>query len=225
MNRKTICSLALGAMLVATSAYAQEEPAPQRLMRWNLMLDVPLWPALGDLQPVAAGEFDSAGLAISGSLHFPLRTYANSELLLGADLSVGATDSSIQGLLADVQARQFYIGASFKWMFGEQRNLSLDGGLGYHEADIAQVGASWVDSVEFENWGASALGGFLGATWDVGAGRPNRSSGLSLGLRVFYTDFGTVYDQDLIGYTPVLGRNAGDLNGPMYVLRIGYSAW
>jgi hypothetical protein len=44
-------------------------------------------------------------------------------------------------------------------------------------------------------------------------------------LRVFYTDFGTVYDQDLVGFTPVLGRDAGDLNGPMYVLRIGYSGW
>lgn len=225
MNRKTMRCLALAAMLATTFAHAEEELLPQRLMRWDLMLDVPVWPALGDLQPVAAGEFDSAGFAISGSLHFPFRIYANSELLLGADLSVGATDSSIRGLLADVQARQFYIGASFKWMFGERRNLSLDGGLGYHEADIAQVGDTWVESVEFENWGASALGGFLGATWDIGAGRPNRSSGLSLGLRVFFTDFGTVYDQDLVGFTPVLGRNAGDLNGPMYVLRIGYSAW
>jgi hypothetical protein len=212
-------------MLAAAAAQAREDVVPQRLMRWDIMLDVPMWPALADLQPVASGSFDSAGLAISGSLHFPFRTYENSELLAGADLSIGATDSGIQGLLADVSARQFYIGASLKWLFGKQRNLSLDGGLGYHEADIAQVGTTWVDSVDFEHWGSSAVGGFVGATWDVGAGRPHKSGGLSLGLRVFYTDFGTVYDQDLVGFTPVLGRDAGDLNGPMYVLRIGYSGW
>ena len=64
--------------------------------------------------------------------------------------------------------------------------------------------------MEYEYWSKSTGGAFVGATWDVGAGRPGHSGGLSLGLRAHFVDFGTVD-----GLT--------SLDGPIYALRIAYS--
>ena len=38
-------------------------------------------------------------------------------------------------------------------------------------------------------------GAFVGATWDLGAGRPDHSSGLSLGFRVHFVDFASAHDR------------------------------
>ena len=108
-----------------------------------------------------------------------------------------------------------------KWLFGESRNVSIDAGIGYHELDMAQVDTSWWGTIEYESFSKSTAGGFIGATWDIGAGRPEKDSGLSLGFRVHLADFGRVADE--AGTATVLGLDAGTLDGPMYVLRIGYS--
>ena len=58
-------------------------------------------------------------------------------------------------------------------------------------------------------------------TWNLGAGKPDGDSGMTLGARAHFLDFGTVSDEDVLA-SVVLGRDAGELDGPMYELRIGY---
>ena len=148
--------------------------------------------------------------------------FANSELLLGLDGTIAATDSSLSGFIGDVLARQFYLGASVKWLFGDARNVSVDLGLGYHELDMAQVDSEWWGTMEHEHFSKSTASGFVGGTWDIGAGRPDHSAGLMLGLRVHFADFGNVSDDPRF-FQSVLGADAGKLDGPLYIVRIGYS--
>ena len=55
----------------------------------------------------------------------------------------------------------------------------------------------------------------------VGAGRLGKTSGLSLGFKVHFVDFGNVYDENTF-IVPILGDDAGSLSGPVYMLQIGY---
>ena len=214
-----IAALAL-AHVIANTTHAEERPFAD--MRADISLDMPMWPGLTDLQPASGGSFDSIGFGIGGSVHWPVAQFASSELLLGIGGTIAATDSSISGLIEDLLARQFYLGGSVKWLFGDARNVSLDLGLGYHELDMAQVDSSWLGSIEVEHFSKSAASGFVGGTWDIGADRPDHDGGLMLALRVHFADFGTVSDQALF-QTDVLGSNAGKLGGPLYMIRVGYS--
>ena len=191
--------------------------------RWAISLDLLVWPSLTDLQPASGGSFDSLGFGLSGSWHVPIAKFANSDVFLGIDGMFGGTDSGINATYDQLIARQFYLGGSVKWAFGDARNVALDAGIGYHQVDMADVSYSWWTTYENEHWSGEAASWFIGATWEVGAGRPGKSSGLSLGLRVQFADFGTVSDTDRLGIFPALGPDAGDLDGPLYILRIGYS--
>ena len=219
-RRKSLLA-AVVVMALAAPAVAADEEETSRGSRWDVSLDLPVWPALTDLQPMAGGSFDSTGFVLSLSGHYPVREFANSELLIGGDLSFAATDSSIPVYAGDMLARQMYLGVSAKWLFGKARNVSLDAGIGYHEVDIAQVDSEWWGTLEREYWGKERASGFIGATWDIGAARPEKSSGLFIGLRVHLADFGPVYDAEYAG--AILGPDAGNLDGPMYMIRIGYS--
>jgi hypothetical protein len=191
--------------------------------RWAASLDLLVWPSLTDLQPQTGGSFDSLGFGLEGSFHMPVAQLANSELLLGVDLMFGGTDSGINATYEQLIARQFYLGGSVKWAFGEARNVALDAGIGYHEVDMADVSYNWWTTYENEHWSGEEASWFVGATWDVGAGRPGKSSGLSIGFRVHFVDFGRVSDADRLGVFPVLGPDAGTLEGPLYMLKVGYS--
>lgn len=209
--------------LLSGAAYGQEGPPAVVGARWDVSLDLPIWPSLADLQPVAGGSFNATGFGIGASYHFPVSDYAHSTLLLGFDGLIGATDSNVRGVYDDFLTRQIYLGASLKWLLGEARNLSLDAGLGYHEVDVAQVNSSWWGNFEYEHWSASKASGFLGATWDIGAGRPDKNNGLFVGLRIHFADFGSVSDESLGFLQPTLGPDAGRLDGPLYLLRLGFS--
>lgn len=213
----------LAAALLSGTALGQEESSPAQGMRWDLSLDLPIWPSLSDLQPMSLGSFDNLGFGLGVSGHWPVRQLANSDLMLGFDGSIAATESNIRGGFDTLLARQLYLGGSIKWLFGTQRNLSLDAGLGYHEVDMAQVDSEWYGTYEYEHWSTSKPSGFVGATWDVGAGRPDKNKGLFLGVRVHFADFGRVYDEDFAPLQTALGTDAGTLDGPLYFLRIGYS--
>jgi len=190
-------------------------------IRWDFWLAMPSWPSLGDLQPVVGGSFNSVGYGLGGSVHWPMKATRNSALLLGFEGAVMATDSDIPVLLDDLLARDGYLALSARWMLGEARRVSLDAGLAYHLLDIAQLDTDYRSSFEFESWEESAAGLFAGFTWDLGANEPGAQSGLTLGLRAHFVDFGTVSDEDVLG-SVVLGQDAGELDGPMYVLQIGY---
>lgn len=211
----------LATALFSTNVLAEDENPPATNSRWDISLDLPLWPSLGDLQPAAGGSFDTTGFGLGVSYHVPVAHFDSSDLLFGVDASVAATDSSINGVFDSALARQLYLGGSLKWLLGEQRNYSLDAGLGYHEVDIAEVDSEWWGTREYEHWSAEKVSVFVGASWDVGAGRPDDDGGLFVGLRVHLTDFGRVSDENFLS---ALGPDAGMLDGPLYVLRIGYSA-
>jgi len=192
--------------------------------RFELWAGPTAWPALTDLDTVTGDSFDSAGFGIGGAIHVPVRHFAASDLLVGVDASIAATDSNIRGTVETLALRHLYIGPSVKWRFGDARNLALDFGVGYHLADMAQVDTNYWYSYEFQSWEASSVGAMLGATWDIGAGRPTKSGGLFLGFKVHFVDFGDVHDEDVLGW-PLLGSNAGRLNGPLYLFQIGYSGY
>ena len=131
------------------------------------------------------------------------------------------TGSDIPVLLDELLARDGYIAASAKLRLGEARRVSLDVGLAYHLLDIAQLETDYDSSAEFESWEESAIGPFLGMTWDLGAGKPGGDSGVTLGARVHFLDLGTVRDEDVLA-SVVLGRDAGALDDPMFELQVGY---
>ena len=221
ITRRKPLIAAIVVIALAAPAVATETESAFRNSRWDISLDLPVWPALMDLQPMAGGSFDSNGFGLGVSGHYPVREFANSLLLIGGDLNIAATDSSIPVYAGDMLARQMYLGVSAKWLFGKARNLSLDAGIGYHEVDIAQVDSEWWGTLEREYWGKERASGFIGATWDIGASRSDLNSGLFIGLRVHFANFGPVYDAEFV--PPLFGSDAGILDGPMYMIRIGYS--
>ena len=210
-------------VFVAAGAAAESEAPEDTLARgrMELWLAVPSWRGLSDLEPAAGGTFDDYGLGIGGAIHWPVQRYGGGKMMLGIEGAVQAVESNVPVYLDDLLARDGYVAVTAKWMLGKSRALSLDAGLGIHLLDITQLESDYYPYVEFESWEERALGALLGVTWDVGAGKPGKDSGLSLGLRVHFVDFGTVRDEDIF-IAPVLGTNAGDLAGPICVLRIGY---
>ncbi len=216
-------SMLLTIMILASGALLAQEPASsERGTRFELWLGATSWPALGDLQPLATGSFDDIGFGLGGSIHLPVRQFDDSELLLGVDAFVDSTESNISGVIDDLIARHMYVGGSAKWRFGSARNLSLDAGLGFHLVDIAELDSDYLGFVEIEYWESSRLGGFVGATWDFGMGRPGISRGFFLAVKVHFVDFGSVQDEGAL-LLPLLGQGAGTLDGPIYMLQIGYS--
>ena len=209
-------------LLIAGPAMAAAEQPQPAWGRYEIWAGVSSWPSLGDLQPVADGSFDVLGWGLGGAIHVSVRQFADSELLVGIDGGILATESDIGGFIDDLLARQLYLGASVKWAFGAARNLQLDAGLGYYLADMAEVSTRYY-GLERVAWDADRLGAFVGATWDIGAGRENRQSGLSVALKAHFVDFGNVRDDEVL-FTPLLGDNAGRLDGPVYVLQLGYSS-
>jgi len=218
--------LTLFALLTAACgsplAMAHEEPPTEAFAqhRFEIWLGVSHMPGLDDLEPLD-GDFDSTGFGLGGAWHVPVKRFENSDLLLGIDGYLGVTDSSLSGYIGDVSLYHVYLGGSAKWAFGERRNIYLDAGVGYHGVDITELDDDYLYGDEHEAWSDSAGGAFVGASWDIGAQRAHETAGLTVGFKVHFVDFGRVYDEDTyIG--PILGDDAGDLDGPIYVLQIGY---
>ena len=209
-------------LLVAVDATAEDAGSMPGSGRYEAWLALTGWPSLNDLQPAAGGSFKQTGYGLGAAAHWPLRQLDNGELMVGVEGAIMATDSDVPVLLDELWARDLYVALSAKWLMGDKRNVSLDAGLSYHLLDITQLETDYNLAGEFESWEEGAVGFFLGTTWDVGAGRREKTGGLSLGLRVHYLDFGFVRDEDVL-VTPVLGSDAGELDGPLFALQIGYS--
>ncbi len=190
-------------------------------MRGEIWLAVSVWPGLGDLEPAAGGSFRDVGYGLGGSVHWPLKSVQGADVWLGVEGAVMATDSNIPVLLDELLARDAYLAASIKLRLGEARKVALDAGLAYHLLDIAQLDTNYYSFAEFQSWEESAVSPFLGMTWDLGAGKPGRNSGMTLAARAHFPDFGTVRDEDVLAWA-VLGRDAGELDDPMFVLQVGY---
>lgn len=207
---------------VALDAAAEKADSTTGSGRYEAWLLLTGWPSLNELQPAAGGSFKQVGYGLGGAVHWPWRQLDNGELMVGIEGAIMATGSDVPVLLDELLARDLYVALSAKWLIGDARNISLDAGLSYHLLDITQLQTDYNLAGEFESWEEGAVGLFLGTTWDVGAGRREKTGGLSLGLRVHFLDFGVVSDEHLL-VTPVLGSDAGELDGPLFALQIGYS--
>jgi hypothetical protein len=205
------------ALLLTNTAAAQATKSP----RWDVSMGITNWSALEDLQLPSQGSFDSGGLDLGGSIHFPATRSGNNTLYVGFDSFVHVVDSSAWVTYDNLMLRHLYIGVSGKWAFTSQRDFYLDGGIGYHVADISQTDAELFGD-EFEHWSESKVGGYVGVTWDIGRGTPGRRGGVFVSLRAHFVDLGTVRDEQYLNL-PVLGPNAGTLDGPLYMLNLGYS--
>jgi len=221
----TACSVVVLAILIASNAAAQErgpewQPAEGRV-RYEVAIGTHSWPGAGDLQPAVGGKFDDVGFNLGAAIHWPVRRFDKSELLLGVDLALMSNSSNVPLILDDVMVRDAYLGPSLKWVFGQRHRYSLDAGITFHEIDIAEVTGSGYGYIETEIWSERAVGGYVGSTVDIGAGTPDKRRGMSLAFRVHFVDFGVVADQNL-QFLPTLGPDAGVLSGPIYVFQIGY---
>ena len=188
-------------------------------IRSEVALGFSSWNALADLEPVADGKFDDVGYVFSAAIHWPFRRNAGSSLLLGFDVGLFPNESSIEHVSEDLLARGLYLVPSLKWRPAATKRLSLDAGIGYYLVDIAEVVSDNAFYVETEFWQSSALGGFIGGTWNLGSATQGR--GVMIALKAHFFDLGSVNDED--PFLPArLGRDAGKLSGPVYQLQIGY---
>ena len=219
------CSLVVLAIVVAPNAAAQEhwpeDIKAQGRVRYELAIGTHSWPGVGDLQPAAGGTFDELGFSLGGAIHWPVRRFERSELLLGVELSLMSNSSNIPSFLGDVLVRDAYFGPSLKWVFGQKHRYSLDAGITFHEIDIADVTSDFHNYAETEIWGERAVGGYVGSSLDIGAGIPDKRHGMTAAFRVHFVDFGVVADENP-QFLQTLGLDAGVLSGPVYVFQIGY---
>ncbi len=212
--QNTALALTLTVLLLDAVNAAEPEPSGPRTEVW---LALTSWQAQKDLRPVAGGSFKSVGYGLGASAHWPLASLASADLMLGIEGAVMATDSDIPVFFDELLARDAYLAASVKWSLRNVRSLSVDLGAAYHLLDIAQLETDYYGAIEFQSWEETAFGPFLGLTWDLGSA----GSGATIGLHAHFLDFGTVRDEDVL-LSAVLGQNAGELDGPLIVLRIGY---
>lgn len=188
--------------------------------RYEIAIGGNSWPGLADLDPARDGEFDELGFSLNLAAHWPVKRFAESELLVGLDLGVLTNDSNVRFISESLVARNGYLLPSMKWMFGQRHRYSLDAGAGYYLQDIAEVITDYPLYVETRLWEQAAVGAYLGGTIDFRGGEASRSHGLTMSLKVHFVDFGTVRDEPRL--PPTLGPDAGRLKGPVYVFQVGY---
>ena len=188
--------------------------------RYEIALGAHSWPGLADLDAAAAGRFDKTGFNISLAAHWPVKRIGDSELLAGIDLGLFANESDIRFISESLIARNGYLVPSVKWMFGRRHRYSLDAGVGYYLADIAEVFSDYPLYGETVLWEEGAVGGYLGGTIDFRGGEPSRSRGMMMSVKVHFVDFGAVRDEGRL--PPTLGQEAGRLDGPVYMYQVGY---
>ncbi len=218
-------SVVVSGILIGSNAAAQERGPEWRpvegRVRYEVAIGTHSWPGAGDLQPAVGGTFDELGFNLAGAIHWPVRRFEKSELLLGVDLALMSNTSNVPLILDDVMVRDAYLAPSLKWVFGRKHHYSVDAGVAFHEIDIAEVTGGGYGYIETEIWSERAIGSYVGGTMDVGAGTPDKRRGMSLAFRVHFVDFGVVADENLL-FPQTLGPNAGVLSGPIYVFQIGY---
>jgi hypothetical protein len=106
-------------------------------------------------------------------------------------------------------------------MFGGNHRYSIDAGIGYYLLDMVELAGEYPMSFETQLWEESTVGGYVGATIDIGGGDPGRNRGMMFSFKTHFVDFGVVRDENVL-LPQTLGPTAGDLSGPVYMAQIGY---
>jgi hypothetical protein len=189
--------------------------------RYEIAIGAHSWPGIAELQSARGGRFDEVGFNLNLAGHWPLWRFDNSELLVGLDLGLFSNDSDIRFVTEDIYSRNGYLTPSVKWMFGSHHRYSIDAGIGYYLLDMVELAGEYPMSFETQLWEESTVGGYVGATIDIGGGDPGRNRGVMLSFKTHFVDFGVVRDENAL-LPQTLGPNAGDLSGPVYMAQIGY---
>lgn len=210
--------LLLTASSISLAADDADEAGPAARMRAEVFIGAHAWPGLGDLTPLTEGRFDDAGFTLGAAMHWPLERFRGLKLSVGVDIALFATESDIDFREEPLIARGAWLVPSVRWYPGRGRH-SIDAGFGVYLVDIAEVTGEYGLFVETEVWEQTGFGGFIGASWNLGAS--TAASGLTVAIRVHHFDLGTVRDDD--PFLPAtLGADAGSMSGPVYQLQLGY---
>lgn len=224
MNGMTSTILVAGFLIVASDFAKADEVidwVTTSRGRYEIAVGAHSWPGLAALQPARGGAFDEVGFNLNLAGHWPLWRFDNSELLIGMDLGIFTNDSNIRFVTEDLFSRNGYLTPSVKWMFGRRHRYSIDAGVGYYLLDMVELAGEYPASFETQLWEESTVGGYVGATIDIGGGDPGRNRGVMFSFKTHFVDFGTVRDENAL-LPPTLGGNAGGLSGPVYMAQIGY---
>lgn len=226
MKRITSAVLIITALSVLLEVvHAQQAEETQWVTTSRPRLEVAIgahsWPGIADIEPARDGAFDEDGFNISGAAHWPVWRFDASEILVGGDLGFFSNESSIPFISEDIVARAAYLSPSIKWMFGSNHRYSLDAGLGYYILDISEVAGEYPVIFETQLWEDDAVGGYVGATIDIGGGRPDKNRGVMLSMKVHFVEFSQVRDETAF-FPATLGQDAGDISGPVYMFQAGY---
>ena len=189
--------------------------------RVEIALGTHSWPGLADLEVARDGSFDEVGFNMNLAAHLPMRRFGRSELLAGIDIGLISNESDIRFTSDTLIARNGYITPSIKWMFGSGHRYSLDAGLGYYMQDVAEVVGEYPAYWETQLWEEGSVGGYIGGTFDFGSSKPEKNHGVMLSCKIHFVEFGRVQDEAEF-VTATLGRDAGDLSGPIYTMQLGY---
>ncbi len=203
--------------LPVNSIYAADEAEPYAPGHWGGTATVGLmiWSGLRDLEPAAGGGFDSLGFIVELAGHKHVARWGPTDVLVGADLGISATQSDIPGITEDFTQRGLYLTPSMKFRFGERsrRYLNLEAGLGLYQVDFAELTCNDdnfnnIVCIEIaEPFDENTLGGYLGISGGF-------AGGFIMGLKVHFADFGKVTGPD---------PDTGALKGPIYIFSLGFA--
>jgi hypothetical protein len=205
------------------------DPAPSRRGRYAVGAGVSHWADLRDLSPVSPGRFDSVGFVIDFAAHWRMRQWGSNELLFGFDLGGFSHGSDVYHVREEIVLRGMYLTPSVKWQFGSTgARYSLDAGLGYYFADIAEIDTSgyygyYCCYSEVQLWDNESLGGYIGTTIDFGRAARRDGGGFTMGAKVHWLDLDTVRDEGRFLPVATLGPDAGRLTGPVVSVQLGYA--
>jgi hypothetical protein len=217
VKRKTLWKTVVILIMVTLMSVAV---ADEEIGNWtgNFALGYHHWNAVGDLDTEPLGSFDDGGWNAVGSFNHRWREVGRGDLLFGIDLGFMSNDSDIRvpGDIGELAADIFFLTPSMTWSVGGRRSkrLNLEAGAGLYWAEIKEFWNSGYGVQEgTQHFEEIAPGGFLGISADfpITAGRDSTWA-INLGARVHYADFGEV---------GALGRDLGNLDGPITTVQIG----
>jgi hypothetical protein len=187
--------------------------------RWtaNFALGYQQWNAVGDLDTQPLGSFDDGGWNAVGSVNRRWREVGRGDLSFGMDLGFMSNDSNIRapGDIGELAADVFFLTPSMTLSFGGRRSarLNLEVGAGLYWAEIKEFYNTDYGAAEgTEHFEQIAPGGYFGISADLPLPVREKAWAMNIGARVHYADFGKV---------EALGRDLGDLDGPISTLQVG----
>jgi len=214
VQHKILWKTVLILMLATGTVMAEDETGSWTA---NFALGYQHWNAVGDLDTEPLGSFDDGGWNAVGSVKKRWRGVGRGDLLLGMDLGFMTNDSNIRapGDIGELAADVFFLTPSLTWSFGGRRStrLNFEAGAGMYWAEIKEFwDTGYGAAAGTEHFEEIAPGGYIGISADFPVPYKEKAWAMNFAARVHYADFGKV---------EALGKDLGDLDGPITTLQVG----